>query len=782
MALAAFREKLKECKLKQTLHETFKQKLKGTVRSLQTSADQLSQVGDNRDKLTTQFQRSWQQQEAQLATLDAEFIAAVIEQEDFNAMYYDPLTLLPRKAFYGKLLKMLEGKPLALVLTSADLDNFKLLNDCWSHAHGDSAIMQAADCIYEHCEAFNAGQSDVVCVPFRFGGDEFVMAFISHEGADFKQIKDCLEELRKTVVESLRKVFDFSRLKLKEKLVDREGNAITASGPAISIAASDPGSCSKSLWELHRLYVKADEHLNKAKPTFKQGEDPQGGVQVQADRIAGLSLDSFLKDLRNFAAGEAREKAAEALRNLATNADNEIAIAQAGAIFSLVELLSRGTPVGQENAAAALGNQRRQPDCHRQGRCHPSAGGAPEPRHACGSGKRRGLTSNSDNKIAIAKAGAIPPLVELLSRGTPVGQENAAATLSNLAVNSDNQIPPLVELLSRGTPVGQENAAGLTSNDDNKIAIAKAGKRRVSTLGLTSNSNNDYAIPKAGAIPPLVEAGAIPPLVELLSRGAPRNQGWAAAALQHLAANYSDNKIAIAKAGAIPPLVELLSRGTPVGQENAAAALGNLTHNDNKIAIAKAGAIPPLVELLSRGTPVGQENAAAALGSLTNDDNQIAIAKAGAIPPLVELLSRGTPVGQENAAATLSNLAANSDNQIAVAKAGTIPPLVELLSRGTPVGQENAAAALGNLTNDDNQIAIAKAGAIPPLVELLSRGTPVGQERATKALWILTFYPEGLAAAKAAGALGPAAELSVHGTAEAQASAKKLASRLQPGR
>ncbi|CAJ1380389.1 unnamed protein product, partial [Effrenium voratum] len=147
-------------------------------------------VGDNRDKLTTQFQRSWQQQEAQLATLDAEFIAAVIEQEDFNAMYYDPLTLLPRKAFYGKLLKMLEGKPLALVLTSADLDNFKLLNDCWSHAHGDSAIMQAADCIYEHCEAFNAGQSDVVCVPFRFGGDEFVMAFISHEGADFKQIKD----------------------------------------------------------------------------------------------------------------------------------------------------------------------------------------------------------------------------------------------------------------------------------------------------------------------------------------------------------------------------------------------------------------------------------------------------------------------------------------------------------------------------------------------------------------------------------------------------------------
>ena len=304
-----------------------------------------------------------------------------------------------------------------------------------------------------------------------------------------------MEELRKTVVESLRKVFDFSRLKLKEKLVDREGNAITASGPAISVAASDPGSCSKSLWELHRLYVKADERLNKAKPTFKQGEDPQGGVQVQADRIAGLSLDSFLKDLRNFAAGEAREKAAEALRNLATNADNEIAIAQAGAIFSLVELLSCGTPVGQENAAAALGNltnDDNQIAIAKAGAIPPLvellSRGTPVGQEKT-AGALWGLAVNSDNKIAIAKAGAIPPLVELLSRSTPVGQENAAATLSNLAVNSDNQIPPLVELLSRGTPVGQENAAaalGSLTNDDNQIAIAKAG--------------------------------AIPPLVELLSR------------------------------------------------------------------------------------------------------------------------------------------------------------------------------------------------------------------------------------------------------------------------
>ena len=139
-------------------------------------------------------------QEVQLAMLDAEFVQAAMERKDFNAMYYDPLTLLRGKAFYGKLLKLLEGRSLALVMAAADLDTF-MVNDHWSqesHAHGDAAIMQMADCIDEYCRAFNQEQSAAVCVPFCFHGDEFAIAFISHEesreGADYN-LKDLSAKL-----------------------------------------------------------------------------------------------------------------------------------------------------------------------------------------------------------------------------------------------------------------------------------------------------------------------------------------------------------------------------------------------------------------------------------------------------------------------------------------------------------------------------------------------------------------------------------------------------------
>ena len=239
-------------------------------------------------------------------------------------------------------------------------------------------------------------------------------------------MKDFLEELRKAVVASLRKVFDFSCL-------DPNGKEVKDTGPGISIAASDSWSCSKSLWELHRLHIQAEERLNDAKP----GEDCQGGVQVQADRCSGISsdsLNSLVKDLRNFAATEAQEKAASELKDLARDDDNKIAIANAGAIPLLVQLLRDGTPLAREVAAGAL---------HR-------------------------MAGNDDNKIAIATAGAIPPLVQLLRDGTPLAREVAAGALHRMAGNDDNKIaiakagaiPLLVRLVSSGTPLARESAVG----------------------------------------------------------------------------------------------------------------------------------------------------------------------------------------------------------------------------------------------------------------------------------------------------------------------------------
>ena len=54
-------------------------------------------------------------------------------------------------------------------------------------------------------------------------------------------------------------------------------------------------------------------------------------------------------------------------------------------------------------------------------------------------GALQNLAVNADNKVAIAKAGGISPLVALAYDGTDVQKEKAAAALQNLAVNADNK-------------------------------------------------------------------------------------------------------------------------------------------------------------------------------------------------------------------------------------------------------------------------------------------------------------------------------------------------------
>jgi vacuolar protein 8 len=219
------------------------------------------------------------------------------------------------------------------------------------------------------------------------------------------------------------------------------------------------------------------------------------------------------------------------------------------------------------------------------------------------------------NAVAIAKAGAISPLVWLCQSGDTRGKKHAAHALCLLAY---------------------WNAA-------NTVAIAKAG--------------------------------AIGPLVELCRSGDAGGKRSAAAALQNLAHLNADNKVAIAKAGAIGPLVELCRSGGAGGKRRAAGALQNLAHSNaaNAVAIGKAGAIGPLVELCRSGDAGGKLRAAGALQNLAykNADSKVAIAKAGAIGPLVELRRSGDAGGKLRAAGALWNLAAeNADNKVAIAKAG----------------------------------------------------------------------------------------------------------------
>ena len=198
------------------------------------------------------------------------------------------------------------------------------------------------------------------------------------------------------------------------------------------------------------------------------------------------------------------------------------------------------------------------------------------------------VTSEVTSARVIARAGAIEPLVALLSGDNAGAQEAAAAALGNLAFDEA----------------------------DNTLAIARAG--------------------------------AIEPLVALLRVGSVRAQEEAASALRNLAA-IRPNCVAIARAGAIEPLVALVRGGSAMAQQHAAAALGNLVISPTyQVVIAREGAIEPLVALMRDGSPQAQIEATYALYFLAaqNTENQAAIVQANAIGPLLELARGGNAEAQ----------------------------------------------------------------------------------------------------------------------------------------
>ena len=202
----------------------------------------------------------------------------------------------------------------------------------------------------------------------------------------------------------------------------------------------------------------------------------------------------------------------------------------------------------------------------------------------------------------------------------PAAAADAADTLARLSRRTyDNRIreagavPPLVALLSDGL-------------GSNAAVRAAAG-------ALGNLAYGDEASRVA-----MVEAGAVPLLVALLSGVSESKAAWlAAGALANLAHENEANKAAIAEAGAIPLLVALLSGGPESEAAGSAAlALRNLTSDGegeltvteaaNSTAIIEAGAIPPLVALLSGGpesTAAG--SAADALRNLTLGANPTAV-------------------------------------------------------------------------------------------------------------------------------------------------------------
>ncbi|KAH9323700.1 hypothetical protein KI387_018339, partial [Taxus chinensis] len=146
---------------------------------------------------------------------------------------------------------------------------------------------------------------------------------------------------------------------------------------------------------------------------------------------------------------------------------------------------------------------------------------------------------NGNNIIYIAEAGAgaIPPLIKLLSTQDQRTQEHAVTALLNLSIHDGNKrtivmagaVPPIVEILKSGSMEARENAAATLFN-------------------LSFPNEHNVTIGKSGAIPTLVD---------LLRDGNQRGKKDAVNAFFHLRV-YQGNKVRALRADILTPLMELL--------------------------------------------------------------------------------------------------------------------------------------------------------------------------------------------------------------------------------
>ncbi|KAG2673499.1 hypothetical protein I3843_13G081800 [Carya illinoinensis] len=267
---------------------------------------------------------------------------------------------------------------------------------------------------------------------------------------------------------------------------------------------------------------------------------------------------------------EDQQSAAAEIRLLAKrNADNRVAIAEAGAIPLLVGLLSTADSRTQEHAVTALLN----------------------------------LSICEDNKGSIISYGAVPGIVYVLKKGSMEARENAAATLFSLSVVDENKIrignsgaiPPLVTLLSEGTQRGKKDAATALFN----LCIYQGNKGKA------------------------VRAGVVPTLMRLLTEPGGGMVDEALAILAILA-SHPDGKAAIGSAEAVPVLVEVIASGSPRNRENAAAVLVHLCAGDQHHLIeAKELGVKGLLEdLAQNGTDRGKRKAAQLLERMSRFDEQ----------------------------------------------------------------------------------------------------------------------------------------------------------------
>ena len=427
---------------------------------------------------------------------------------------------------------------------------------------------------------------------------------------------------------------------------------------------------------------------------------------------------------------ELRADAADALAELARgNAENQTAIAAAGALTLLVAQLEHADSQGRASDRASDGD----PDVlvgrgDEGRRAAVTVGGIAEEAAA------RALWNLADghapNQAAIAAASALLPLVTFLGgspsssqrAGTKLAQEAAANVLAKLSSNEPSVEATLATMLVAPLSFADPGPEGGGSDGRQSPNMDGFGKMESTARVISRLTQSSVLLQDA-----IAAAGGVTALVTMLKRGVPSmtmpisTLDELTSALCSMAQGNRRIQQAIAQHDGIRTLIAML-HGPKELHKGASRTLGALAADvGNRTRIFEAGGIAPLIELLGLASAGAAGAASCALANLAlTPALRTAIVSAGGIVPLTSLAlglvaehSSSAAAAREYAASALSLLArGNEANRSAVAS-----ELVRTLRTGSTPS-----------TTVDGHLTIRKEEALVLLRDMCAdaRGFPAG--------------------------------------------------------
>ena len=373
--------------------------------------------------------------------------------------------------------------------------------------------------------------------------------------------------------------------------------ASSSTGAAAAPAGADKTASDDSREGTSSMKKRMSSLLKKAANIPVVAEEAPA-AQPSSDRLVLIAEAGGITPLVTMLSATnalARENAAGALMHLASDPLNRVSIAKANGILPLVTILDDGTALAHQHAAEALlrlainniDNQTAASKHLVSLLANESTGTQKRTAHVLS----ELAANNPGSPVIIVNAGAISPLVNLLSVGALVVKQEVAGALSNLSLNSPSTqlaiATGLVALLGTGTAEAQEHVTQLlltlTTDVDNLAAIAKTGAIR--GLILQVKGSDKHSSIKA--------------------------QELAAAVLSTLSCASEANCDAISSQNGIRPLIALLSSESSAAQAKASAVLADLARksNRNKQHILAEGGLPLFVTLLDYRTRNEKDNA-----------------------------------------------------------------------------------------------------------------------------------------------------------------------------